>query len=157
MGEIKGFTLMETLIYIALFTLIIFSGFITAFELLKGSETLSAKKVLIEESSFLKQKVEGALSDVVVLNFPSLGVPNTDTLSLTNTEGDQLDIRLNAGKVEVRTGGASHEYLPLNTDNTSVTALNFEYIPEVGASPRGVKATFTLNGVSFSTTKYLKK
>jgi hypothetical protein len=157
MRKIKGFTLMETLIYIALFTLIIFSGFVTAFELLKGSETLSAKKVLIEESSFLKQKLERALSDVGVLSLPSLGVPNTDTLSLTNTDGDLLDIRLNAGKVEIRHGGVQHEYLPLNTDNTSATALNFEYVPEVGASPAGVRVTFTLNGVSFSTTKYLKK
>lgn len=147
---------MEALIYIALFTLIIFSGFITAFELLKGSETLSKKKVLIEESAFLKQKLERALSDVGVLNFPSLGVQSTNILSLTNIEGE-LDIRLNAGKIEVRTGGVAYEYLPLNTDNTSVTTLNFEYVPEVGASPAGVKVTFTLNGVSFSTTKYLKK
>ena len=126
-----GFTLIETLIYIALFTVLMSSAFITAYQLIQGTDVLNAKSVNQEEVNFVLRKINWALTGVETINTPTLSTPYSDTLTVTKYGGNQIDIKLNAGKIELR-DGVLGVFLPITTDNVKVTTLQFQYIKPVG-------------------------
>ena len=158
-----GFTLIETLIYIALFSIIMVSGFVTAYQLIQGTDSLNSKTVTEEEVNFVLRKIDWALTGISSITRPSAGILQyTDTLTTIKYGGNQIDICLDANKVKIREGGgasvcSSSEFLPLTSDNVKVTTLQFQYIPPAGTGPAGVAATTTINGIVSTTTKYIRK
>jgi type II secretory pathway pseudopilin PulG len=160
----RGFTLIETIIYVVLFSIIMVGGFVTAFELMQSSGQLGAKHVTQEETNFLLRKIDWALSGtttaVTVLTSPSAGTPYTTTLSITraNHSPNPVEIRFNAGlhRAEIREGGVGAWTL-LTTPNVTVDSLQFRYLPAVGNGPMGVVATTSINGIVATTTRYFRK
>jgi len=157
--ENKGFTLIETVIYIALFSIIIFGGFVAAFQLIQGTDTLNAITVREGEINFVLRKINYALNSVENISKPSALNPSSNILEVTKYDGTKISIRLNSDpnnkKIEISKNGGI--FLPITTDNVEVTSLQFKYIPQIGNAPAGIEATFTLNGVTASTTRYIRK
>jgi prepilin-type N-terminal cleavage/methylation domain-containing protein len=60
----KGFTLIEILIYMTLFSLLLGSAFLTAYSLIASSDQLSSQATTVEEGNFVLRKLDWALSDV---------------------------------------------------------------------------------------------
>jgi len=158
MSDIKerGFTLLETILYIALFSVIITGAMVTAYELLRGSEVISEKITVQAEGNFITQKIDWVLASIASIDFPNSANPYSTVLSVTKYDGTEIDIQFNAGVIEMQ-NGSTNPFLPLTSDSAAVSELGFEYIPADGSAPVGVRASTTINGVTFETTKYIRK
>lgn len=159
----KGFTLIEIIIYIALFTILMVGVFVTSYQLLQGSDTLSTKTVTQEEINFVVRKINWALtgtSSMAILTAPSVNTQYASALSLKRADGLQIDFRYNeaSSSIELREGGSPNLYLPLTTQNVRVTSFGFRFIPSLGGNaPTGIEATTTISGIVATTTKYIRK
>jgi len=147
----KGFTLVETLIYIALFAFIIGGSILTSAQLLQGSSQTATKAGIQEEENFVLRKIDWSLSGA-----SSISVPSQTAMTVTRYDGNTVDFRLNASAVEMRESVIG-TYLPITTSNVAVNDLKFIYIPVSGTAPAGVTAQIIVNSADASTTKYLRK
>ncbi len=141
----RGFTLIETLVYLAIFSMVI-GGIVSAtYLLLQSSGKVQTNAMLLQEEQFLmatfERLVGQSTSATVSSGVLTLSGPNTIGLSGTNLE-------LNS--------------VALNNTNVRVTRAAFS----VSGSPIGVTADITVeanapNGqivtYSASTTKYLRQ
>ncbi|KKR70308.1 MAG: hypothetical protein UU13_C0008G0004 [Candidatus Nomurabacteria bacterium GW2011_GWB1_40_7] len=151
----KGFTLIEVIIYTALFSLLIGTAFVSAFQLIDGSGKLSAKTVTEAEGNFVLRKINWALTGVKTITTPSIGTAHN--LVVTKYDNNQIDIQLVGTKIEIRESDNGNAFIPITTDNVEVSSLDFEYIPASGSGPAGIAATAIMNGTTFTITKYLRK
>ena len=159
MKQQKGFTLIEVIIYIALFSLLMGAAFITAFEIIDNSDDLSFKNTTQKEGNFVLRKIDWALTGAQTVIAPTSGT--TNNLRLTKYDGSNVEICLHANKIKIKEGSfgacSDSSYLPITTDNVSVSALNFEFIAASGTGPSGIKAIGIIDGSNFTITKYLRK
>ncbi len=151
----QGFTLIEVMIYIALFSLLIGTAFTAAYQLIDGSGKLSTKNTTQEEGNFVMRKLDWALTGVQTITTPSSGT--STTLRVTKYDGTQVDVCLDSNKIKIREGGgagacSSSQYSAISTDNVSVSSLSFTYL-----SLGGITATFVMDGTTFTITKYFRK
>lgn len=152
----KGFTLIETVIYIALFTILITSGFVAAYSLIEGTGNLDSKLQVQQEGNFVLKKIGWALSNLSSVETPT-GLNCAESLTIHKTDStDPVDIRLTSSGgvnyIEMRTGGGG--YYPISTVNVNVSCLKFSII---SGSPLGIVATTTISGIDFSITRYIRK
>ena len=157
----KGFSLIEVIIYIALFSILITAVLATAFDIIESTQSLNSKTQIHEELNFALRKIKWALGGASNITTPSALNPYTSSLSLTKYDGEIVDICLDASKIKIREGGGvgpcfSNEYRPLTTDNVKVTNIQFHYIAPSGGSPAGIEASTTINGLSVIVTKYIR-
>ncbi len=158
----KGFTIIETIIYIALFSILLSGGFVTAFQLLQGSDVLAGKSTVQSEGNFVLEKISWAMSGVKSIDYPT-SLPDSDKLRIVRHDGIQVDICLDGTKIrmqEVGIGSLISCNLLLYTitsDNVSVSNLKFHYIPQTGSSLAGITVNMTINGKDFTATKYIRK
>lgn len=148
----RGFTLIEAVIYIALLGLIMTGALTIAYQLISSSTSLDTRNISVGEGNFVLRKIDWALSGMQSISAPGAW---GSTLSLTRDDGTTVDMRLNAGKVEMRENGGS--YAPLTTSNVAVTSLSFHYIAAAGNVPAGLEASTTINGLVFYTDRYIRK
>ncbi|OGI76053.1 hypothetical protein A3C67_00510 [Candidatus Nomurabacteria bacterium RIFCSPHIGHO2_02_FULL_42_19] len=158
----KGFTLIEVIIYIALFTLLMGSAFVIAYQLIQGSGNIGIKNTVQEEGNFVLRKFDWAMTGVETITLPSAGTPSSGTLKITKYDGTKINICLDSNKIKIRRGGtlcsgSVAEFLPLTTDNVFTDGLEFTYVPPAGSAPSGITAKATINGVHFTITKYIRK
>ena len=153
-----GFTLIEVMIYIALFSILMGGVFITVFRLLDGSNKLNNKITIQEEGNFVLRKLDWMFTGLDSANLPVVsGTGCSQSLSIQkiNFPGNPILLRFNTNSLELKEGAGA--YLPLTTSNVVVSCLKVRLIPVVGTSPFGITATTTINGVDFSITKYFRK
>src|SRR3989344_4812738 len=116
----KGFTLLEVIIYTALFSFLIGSAFVTGYQLIDGSGKLSAKNTIQDEGNFMMRKISWALTgvDPAFPTVPSSG--NSPTLTVTKYEGNKVEIRLDGEKIEMKQSAYGGTFRPITTDNVVV-------------------------------------
>ncbi len=166
----KGATLIEVMVYIALFGIIIWGGVITAFHILESSGSMATRAWIQEEGDFLIAKMNWVLSGVREITAPplppDLSCNESDTLSVQKWDASlgTLMVTLLGDTVMLsRNGGTS---VGLNSDDTKAHALRFAHCTSVGATLEYVKVRFVLTGTTgqgksiskeFFTTVYLRK
>lgn len=151
----KGFTLIETIIYIALFGLLIGGALVTSYGLIEGTDRSQSKTTIQEEANFVLRKIDWALTGVKDINIP--GSEWSNTLSVTKygpTGLIYVVIRPSSGKIEMSEDGGTN-FLPITTENVEVSNLGFYRIS--GAGPDGISASTTISGFVASTTKYIRQ
>ena len=153
----KGFTLIETVVYIALLGILMGGAVLTSYDLLESSSKSSGKTAVQEEGSFVQRKMEWALSGATAV---TVGGSNCNqTLSVTKAgASNPIQFQLDAfsGAVQMREGGLG-AYTPLTTSNVSVSCLKFASIAAISPGPSGIIATTTIQSLDFVVTKYLRK
>jgi len=157
----RGFTLIETMIYIALFSILIGTGFVTAFQLIDSSDKLSTKTVTAEEGNFVSRKIDWVFTGLDATNPPTIGgsLPCSQTIKVYKTNFSsnpimlQFDSATNA--LEIKEGLGT--FSPLTSSNVKVTCLKFQTLPAIGNAPSGISATTTINSIDFTVTKYIRK
>lgn len=155
----RGFTLIETIIYLALFTIIVGGGMVATYQVIEGTVASYNYLVLQEEANFLFRKINWALTGSTVITVNSSALIVSKLISGMYT---QLTFAPDGTAITLQRTGAP---VALNSDSIFVSNLVFSDIPAAGAKPRGITTSFTLttaqNGrvatQSFSTTKYLRK
>lgn len=153
----NGFTLIETIIYIALFGFLIGSAFVTAYNIIEGSGKLNYKIINQEEANFVLRKLNWALMGIENIENPTIDSPTSSTLIIDKHDGNKITFQLNTGKIEIKESANGNIFLPITTENVTVSNLDFTYLKEQNGSPEGITATFNLGGNNFNITKYLRK
>ncbi len=154
MNMTRGFTLIETIIYIALLGLIMTWAVATSYQLLHGSANMSVKTVVQDEGSFVLRKVQWALSSAQSVS------GSGSTLTVTRNDGNTVQFRLTGTAIEVSETSPIISFTPITTGNVRVESLSFVV---TAGSPKGVTVTATLkttNGTDtplpFTLTRYLR-
>ncbi len=153
----KGFTLIETIIYIALFAIIIGGGMVAAYQIIQATEASNNHIILQEEANFLLRKINWALSQPAIgfgIGSSVLTVSSSPplTFDLDCSNPNACNLRLNA--------------IILNSSAVKVSSLSFcntSCVPSITSN--GVTTSFTLTTMQngrpasqgFSTTKYLRQ
>jgi prepilin-type N-terminal cleavage/methylation domain-containing protein len=155
----KGFTLIETIVYMALLGLIMTGALLSAFDLIASTQSSAGKTTAQEEGAFVGRKLEWALADMSATPVAGgSGCAQTLSIAKTGYGKNPVEFRRNTlnNTIEIREGG-SVAYTALTTNNVSATCLTFTSIPAAGNAPSGVTAATTLDGFEFVNTQYVRK
>jgi len=163
MNNQRGTTLIETLVYIGLFTIIIGGGMVATYQIIESIGKNQNKTIVESEGNFLLRKIDWALTGVSTISSPvaSSTGPNltVDKINFPSSPLVHLEFKfLNNNLKLSRDGGAANK---LNGAQAILSDMVFEHLAAVGTRPEAVKASFTLSYIgfsqNFSTTKYLRK
>lgn len=153
----KGFTLIETIIYIALFSFLITGGIIACYQIISSNDSLNQKTRTEEEGNFVSRKMAWAFSGLDSTVSPTIsgsGCSQSISVQKTNT-ANPIKIRLNTvsgvNYIELQDDGVN--YYPLTTVNAISSCLKFSLL---SGSPYGIIATSTINGKDFVIRKYAR-
>lgn len=163
----RGFTLIEALVYIGLFTIVV-GGLITAsygfFESLDRNET---RAMMQAEQDFILAKIDWALDGA-----SAVSVPSSSSVSITKWDtsvGNPVQICAAGTDVRILRGAGTCSSAGSVLNNSNVTITDLTFIRTVAAginAPESVEAGFTItatmpNSASISqtasTTRYLHK
>ena len=153
----KGFSLLETLVYLGLFAIVMTGIIAVAFSIFEGSGRNQTKVMVQTEGNFLLGKINWAMNDAtttsVTITPPSLTITR-------NSNPTTVVFDLDSGGNNMEINGSI-----LNNSNVTVSNLSFPR-SGVGTPVESVTASFTLNTLlptgqpytqNFQTTKYLRK
>jgi len=164
----KGFTLIETLIYLGLYAIIMTGALTAIYTIFESSARNQVKAMVQEEGTFILGKIDWALTGAKTIGSPPTGSTGS-TLSITkfdSTAGNPIVISLSGANAMISRSG--NPGAVLNNSNVSVTNLTFTHTSASGSgsNPESVAASFTLQATtsdglsysqSFATVKYLRK
>lgn len=160
-----GFSLIETILYLALYGIIIGGLVISVFNIFESHNRNKSKAMLVEEGLYLLNKIDWALSGAQSVNTATDHQISIRTLNLPENQ-NPLKLDFDSGNMRL-TRGLSNPKI-LNNSNTSVENLTFTHtvLSGVGIAPESITASFTLSTKTvegfnlsqfFTTTKYLRK
>ena len=169
----NAFTLIETLVYLALFAILMGGAVAVAYTVFESAGRNQTRETLQQEGDFLIGKIEWVLSGLQrdQITSPSLDSPQSSILQVTKY-GSSFTINVLENCSESATTNIflqrDSNCLQLNNSNVQISKLVFnrEVTSGGGINPESVSASFTLtarteNGMlieqKFSTTKYLRK
>lgn len=144
----RGFTLVETLIYIALFGIILTGVITSAYPLITGAEKLSQRVVEESEAAFIFSKIEWAFNESPVTD---INESNPSELRIIKGS-DSIYFRDNAGVMEISVNGGAWE--PITATRAVFSGLDvvLDENPIVPGAPHTVMVSFSLGGETYSET-----
>lgn len=152
----KGFTLIETIIYVALFSVIISLVIGAVYHIIDSSANLQRSITADSEAHFLARKIEWALTGISAINLPVSGTTGASlSVDKVNYAQNPIVFDLDSNNLRVKKGLASP--VILNSANVTVSDLQFEHLAAGLYRPAAIKVNFKVNGEPFLTTIYLRK
>jgi hypothetical protein len=153
----KGFTLIEVLMYVGLFTLLVGTLLGIAYLTIDSTDKINKKIVLQQEADFILRKIDWALSGAESV---TVG-PKPSNMSVTRFSNPNTVIfSQNGNFVDINSGLGQ---MDLNSSNTVVSNLTFIKI-QTGSAPTEIEVNFNLANVispsdsqNFQLTKYLEQ
>ncbi|MCL5733604.1 MAG: type II secretion system GspH family protein [Patescibacteria group bacterium] len=138
-----GFTLIEVVIYLALFAFAIGFSVITFYQMIASQNQNRAATQTYSEANFLMQKIEWALVGASAINQPALGATST-TLSVNkyNFAQDPLVFSLSSGSLYLARG--FNQPVVLNSSNVTVSNLVFDHLEATTSAPEGVSISLSV-------------
>lgn len=142
-----GTTLIEILIYIALFSIVMAGGTVGAYQVIQSSNRTSDKNILEQDANFILRKMDWALTGATLLV-----IPNPQKLVVTTSSSS---VTFTLSGADFQKDGA-----PLNSSRIKISNLSFA-APSATGKP-GVTMKFTAKtfddklSQTFSMTKYLR-
>lgn len=128
----RGFTLIEAIVYLALFSILMGGGIVAAYSLFDATTRAGTRTILHEETDFLLSKVDWALSGAEAVTAPGAGATGS-ALTVAKwdaSSGDPIVIAKNGDNLTMSRGGGAAEIL--NNTNVSVTSISFEHVADPG-------------------------
>jgi prepilin-type N-terminal cleavage/methylation domain-containing protein len=148
----RGFTLIETLIYIALLGLIMTGALLTAYDLIGSATQVTGNATVVDEGSFVGRKIAWSLTGSTTPTVAGSGCSMTLSVIKAGHGSNPIEFRRNATDktIEMRQGGTG-VFTPITTANVAAECLKFGIYAGI---PQGVTATTTINGHEFAITRY---
>lgn len=137
----RGFTLLETMIYLAIFTAITLTMANIVYGLIRDISRTRHHVVVIEEQNFIVAKLNWMLSNaaVIVMESPTTLVATTHTSTFViHFEHDHIQA----------------QGLSLNSDDVAVVLSGITIIPSQGRKPSGVMLYFSIDRESVTSINY---
>ncbi len=152
--EKRGFTILETVIYIALFSLLMTGIIVTVYELLEGGMNNREAVAIQEEGGFINRKLSWALSGATFVDVD----PDGKSLTITRPDlGGQSPLVFSEDVGEMRIArGSLGVPTPLTTSELKVENTEISIIPPHAGMPTRVSVHYTINGVPFEFKTYLR-
>lgn len=154
----SGFTLIEVVVYLALFG-ILFTGAVTgAYSILESTGRNYTRAVMQEEGEFLLAKINWAVSNASTAQVPEGGV------LMATVAGIDLEFKLSGTDLVLSRDAAAA--LPLNGSEVTINSDSLYFVDITAAGSPGIKYGFDLAGKtsegyemvsSFESTAYLRK
>ena len=154
----SGFTLIEMLIYTALFTIIMTGTLVVAYQIIESGQKVRARVMAEEEANFVLQKIAWAVNSASAIHAPAPGASDA-FLSVAraglSVSDNPLLFDVDSGVMRIRRGSA----VPKPISGSEVTISNFtvEHIAPLFGRPAGVRVTFQINGNEYEFVSYLHK
>jgi competence protein ComGF len=153
----KGFTLIETVLYIALLGTLLTSGITTSYQLLRSASTDSSQLESYDEAVFVLQKVQWVLSQTPNTTEILAPIANTHSsvLSIISQNGLYITVCTAQGQLRLYEGAHTAPacddaaFVPLTHTQTKVS--NFDAYQ----SQQQVRISITLNATTYTTTTYV--
>ena len=141
----RAFTLIETIIYIALFSILMTGTLLALYGMFGSTTSFKVATDTEAEGLFMTRKLAWVLGDLAAITTPTNGGCNSN-LSITKGDGTKIDMRLTDDAIELRRGGSAGVYTPLTSDAVTVSRLCFGYL---SAPAPGIEACTTIYGFDF--------
>lgn len=152
----RGFTLIETIIYTALFSVIISLVIGAVYQIIEGSDDLQKNIIRDAEAHFLMRKIEWALTGISAINLPAAGSTGALlSVNKVNYSQNPVVFDLDSGNLRIKKG--VNDPVVLNSTNVTVSDLQFQHLAAGLYRPAAIKTTFKVNSEPYSTTIYLRK
>lgn len=133
----KGFTLIETVIYIALFSLITGFVMIVFYQILTVQDQHRFYVEIDQEANFMMQKMLWAVTGAERLLQPSGGATSTIlTVDLAVTGQNLVTFDIDSGSLRINRASST---LLLTSSRVFVNELIFTHLPSIDGSAEGVK------------------
>ena len=160
----RGFTLIETIIYIGLFALIFTGIFISIYPILTGAERLTKNVTTEGEAAFILSKIDYALSNTITDTNGTITTPGGNQLVLSyagiekfrfaeSTSSAYCVVPLICNVIALEKD-RSGDALPLNTQRVSFENFKVTQTAPLGGAPRYVDISFTANGKPVGPIRY---
>lgn len=144
----RGFTLIEALVYLALFSILMGGAAITAYNLFDSATKVGTRTMLQEESDFMMAKIDWVMSGAKAITTPASGVTGSSlTVAKWDTAfGDPMQITQNGADLLLTRGTSAS--VVLNNTNTAIVSIFFNHIEGSGDGtvPEGVETVLTISG-----------
>jgi prepilin-type N-terminal cleavage/methylation domain-containing protein len=150
----RGFTLLEVLIYIALFGVLMGGAVVSTYQLLEGGQAHQARVTAQEEGGFISRKLNWALGGA-----SSVSVSGGTMLSITRPDlGSESPLVFDgSGATMTLKRGDSGTATPLMGSGLPLGNVSFVVAPASGGKPSSVHVEFDINGAPFSFGAYLRE
>ena len=133
----EGFTLIEALIYLALFALIIGGAMVAVYQIIESTNKTNGKVVIQEDVDFLLHKINWALNGATSVSVtPTSMTVNGKVFALNGT-----DLELDSK--------------PLNSSLVKIAQVGGVDMFSYDVAAKKLQITFTVNNQRFDETKYL--
>jgi len=154
----QGFTLIEVIIYTALFSIMMGSLIVVVFQLIQSAEKLTLHDSAQEEMIFVLKKIDWALIDADKIILPLSENSKILEINKNNFSDNPIIIKLNeSDPIYPYVEFCVKETLcnPITTKNIIVKNLSFTHLPAIRKSPEGILLEIEINNIKIITTKYL--
>jgi prepilin-type N-terminal cleavage/methylation domain-containing protein len=145
----RGFTLIETLVYLALFSILMSGAIVGSYQLLQGGAHDRALAFTQSEGTFINRKINWALSGAsdASVTGSQLDITRTDLGEVLHIDasGPNMTLRRNTGAAVI-----------LNSDEFKPQNVVFLVTPGSNGTPTLVTVTFTIHDRPFILKKYLR-
>lgn len=142
----SGFTLIEVLIYIVLFSIIVSGTILVFYQLLRSQAQNKSRSEVESEANFLMTKIAWALSGAQTINSPAPGATSTSlSVSKYNFAQNPLVFDVSSGTLRLSRGGGTPA--ALNNSAVQVSSVAFGHIAASGTAPEGVQTTLTVSSL----------
>ncbi|HUD03078.1 MAG TPA: prepilin-type N-terminal cleavage/methylation domain-containing protein [Candidatus Paceibacterota bacterium] len=132
----QGFTLIEVIIYLALFSILMAGSLSAAFALCESGGHERTRAFLLQEGNFIIAKTEWELSGAELISNPTIGSSGT-TLSFESVSGYD-----SAGAPII--DAVVFDPATLVGGRVSIASVHFYHADDTDASPESVGMSFTL-------------
>ena len=147
----RGFTLLEVVIYIALFSMLMSGVLVTVYQLLEAGRSNMSAVAVQEEGTFVNRKISWALAGAT-----DIEVPDPKTLIITRPDlGAQspIEIKEEDGMMKISRGGATA--VPLTTSELEVSNTEITMSTGGASLPTSVRMEYEIEGHPFLFITYL--
>lgn len=147
----RGFTLIEVVMYIGLFSIVMSSSVVVVWQLVDGMRHDMQRITVQEEGNFVMQKIHRSLADAESVEVLGGAVSHEVVLHAA----ERITIRFHAASssVEIQRGEAA-SFVPLTTPAVVVTNVVFTDVSYMGVF--GMRATLTINDEVFEIEEYVR-
>jgi len=148
----NGFSLIEVILYIFLFSLMLGGSLSTFYYLMESNQKLSEKSLINDEAEFIISKIDGFLRNSDQILSPSFG-EITDDLSMIENSGDLVRIFLEEDDLLLKVNNNP----PISLNNSQIKIENLSFQSEIvfQAPPLSIiNTSFSINGDEFKFSRY---
>jgi len=150
----KGFTLMETLVYIALFGILMSGAIVGAYNLMEGGDRNIAAIRVQEEGTFLNRKINWALAGATSASVSADG----SILTLVRPDlGAQSPLVISGSASSMIISRGVGAPVKLNSDRFLINNVAFTYLASVNGRPPSVLVNYLVQNKPFSFRGYIRQ